>query len=382
MKPEPFTLPNDEALLAKIKQKVADYEWHEMPEIPEGGDSWAYGTDRTTLQDLCAYWKTDYDWNKTLAQLNNFQHFRVEIDGIQIHFIHALADNPKKNLLLTHGWPGSVLEFAKVIEPLRAAGFNVVVPSLPGYAWSGKPKTPIGPQTTAAIWNKLMVEALGYDTYVAQGGDWGSVVSGYLGLNHSARDGGGCEAIHLNMYGLRHPNAKADSAEEKQWEAAAFMMMEMEGAYLRLQMTKPQTLSYGMMDSPVGVAAWILEKFHRWSDKRGADGTEVIENVFTKDQLLGNIMVYLMTKSFNTATWFYRGTLEEGMAAMAADKKVEVPTGIALFPKEFIPFPPRAMTETGYYVVRWSELEKGGHFAAMEQPALFVAEVKAFLNSI
>lgn len=379
-----FTIPTDKALLESIKQKVAAYDWHEMPDIPKGGDRWIYGTDMLYMKELCAYWLNDYDWEQTLSTLNQFQHFTTTIDDQSIHFIHAKASKPKKALLLTHGWPGSVLEFMDVIEPLCAAGFDVVVPSLPGYGWSGKPKKPIGPRSTAVLWDRLMREALGYDSYVAQGGDWGSVVTGYLGLNHTLQNGGACEAIHLNMYGLRHPNAVAKTDEEKNWQAVTAMMMDLEGAYLRLQMTKPQTLSYGMMDSPVGACAWIVEKFHRWSDKRsgiiGDKPNDHIENAFSKDKLLSNVMIYLMTKTFNTATWFYRGALEEGMATMTPDEKVEVPTGIALFPGEFISFPPRAMMDVGYNIVHWQALEKGGHFAAMEQPEAFVKEVQAFLN--
>ena len=386
MTAQPFTIPTDDALVQKIKAKVAAYEWHEMPTIPQGGDRWIYGTDMEYMKELCDYWCNNYDWNKTLSALNQFQHFTAEVDGLKIHFIHAKADDKtngaKKVLLLTHGWPGSVLEFINVIEPLRAAGFDVVAPSLPGYGWSAKPPSPIGPQKTAAIWDKLMRATLGYDSYIAQGGDWGAVVSGYLGLNHSKALGGGVAAIHLNMYGLRHPKALAQTDDEKNWQAASEMVMELESAYLRLQMTKPQTLSYAMMDSPVGVCAWIVEKFHRWSDKRGAKPNEHIENAFSKDQLLSNVMIYLMTKSFNTASWFYRGALEDGFAIMPEDKKVEVPTGVALFPAEFIPFPPRRMVEVGYSVVHWQQHDKGGHFAAMEQPELFVAEVKNFLSSI
>ena len=386
MNAKPFTLPSDDALLQQIKNKVAAYEWHDMPTIAEGGDRWIYGTDETYMKELCDYWLNHYDWHKTLAELNRFEHFTAPLDGLDIHFIHAKADKAskaQKPLLLTHGWPGSVLEFIKVIEPLRAAGFDVVAPSLPGYAWSAKPKAPIGPATTAALWDRLMREALGYDSYIAQGGDWGSVVSGYLGLNHSkAAGGGGCAAIHLNMYGLRTPEAQAETDEEKAWEGQAQIMMELESAYLRLQMTKPQTLSYAMMDSPVGVCAWIVEKFHRWSDKRGAKPNDSIENAFSKDQLLSNVMIYLMTKTFGTSTWFYRGALEEGMATMPPNKKVDVPTGIALFPAEFIPFPPRRMVEVGYNVTHWQAYDKGGHFAAMEQPELFTREVLDFSNKI
>lgn len=377
-----FTIPTDEKLIQTIKQKIANYEWHEMPQIEAGNDRWVYGTDMEYMRELCDYWLNDYDWYKTLGDLNRFQHFTSNVDGLDIHLIHAKAKNAKGTLLLTHGWPGSVLEFIDAIPILCDAGFDCVAPSLPGYGWSQKPPYPIGPQKTAALWDKLMRENLGIKNYIAQGGDWGSVVSGFLGLNHSTKKGGGCSAIHLNMYGLRSPNALPKTDEEKNWAAASAAIMELEGAYFRLQMTKPQTLSYAMMDSPIGVCAWIIEKFHRWADKSGNIPNEHIENTFSKDKLLGNVMIYLLTKTFNTSTWMYRGALEEGMALMPADKKVEVPTGIAAFEKEMFSFPPRAMVEKAYNVIHWQSYKKGGHFAAMEQPKIFTNEVIDFLKKL
>ena len=237
------------------------------------------------------------------------------------------------------------------------------------------------PKATAALWDKLMRDVLGYDTYIAQGGDWGSVVSGWLAYNHSTAKGGGCKAVHLNMWGVR-PSVLPETEEEQKWAAGAAMTFELESAYLRLQMTKPQTLSYAMMDSPVGAAAWITEKFHGWSDRRGKDGKEHVENAFTRDQLLTNIMIYLVTDTFGTATWFYRGMFEEGGTNMAPGTKVEIPTAIANFPKEFLVFPPRSMVEKGYNIVRWTDFEHGGHFAALETGEVFANDVLAFVNQI
>ncbi len=388
--PKPFKINAPQKDIDAILSKVRAYQWHQMPEIDPNQDRWVYGTDMNYLKELSDYWINQFDWRKTETALNSFNQFTAEIDGLQVHFIHEKAQRAHaKTLLLTHGWPGSVLEFREVIKPLAHPeqfggsaddGVNVVAPSLPGYAWSGKPPRPVGPRRTAQLWDKLMRETLGISAYIAQGGDWGAVVSGYLGLNHAAPSGG-CEAIHINMYGLRAA-APAQTEEEKNWVAAAQMMFEMEGAYLRLQMTKPQTLSYAMMDSPLGVCAWIVEKFHRWSDRRGKDNSEHIENAFTKDQLLANVMVYLLTKSFNTATWFYRGMLEEGGADIPAGQKIEVPVGIADFPAEFIKFPPRRMVEAGYNVQSWRTFERGGHFAAMEQPELFVQEMRDFIRTL
>ncbi len=389
--PTPFKIDISKSVLDAIARKVTAYDWHEMPEIPEGGNRWAYGADMTYMRELCAYWTTDYDWRKWEAHLNSQPQFTTTIDGQAIHFIHVKGSgSAPEPVLMTHGWPGSVLEFYDVIEPLAHPekfggnaedGVTLVIPSLPGYAFSGKPKTPIGPKGTAALWDKLMRDVLGYKTYIAQGGDWGSVVTSFLGYNHSTLKGGGAKAIHLNMFGMR-PAALPETEEEQKWAAAAGMTFELEGAYLRLQMTKPQTLSYAMMDSPVGAAAWIVEKFHGWSDKRGPDGKEHIENAFTKDQLLTSVMIYLVTHTFNTATWFYRGMFEDGGANMAPGTRIDIPVGIANYPKEFLVFPPRSMMDKGFNIVHWADFDHGGHFAAMETGTVFADDVRAFVKQI
>lgn len=388
--PQPFRIDIPQSALDAIAAKVRAYEWHEMPEIAAGGDRWAYGADMVYMRELCDYWVSKYDWRKAEANLNRFPQFKTMVGGQEIHFIHVKGSgSAPQTLLLTHGWPGSVFEFFEVIEPLAHPekfggnaedGINLVVPSLPGYGFSGKPKTPIGPKGTAALWDKLMREVLGYKDYIAQGGDWGSVVSGWLAYSHSVSKGGGCKAVHLNMFGLR-PAVLPEGEAEQKWAAAYGAVFEAESAYMRLQMTKPQTLSYGMMDSPVGAAAWIVEKFNGWSDRRGKDGKEHIENAFTKDQLLTNVMIYLVTRTFNTATWFYRGYLEEG-GAMAPGTKVEVPAGVANFPKEFLFWPPRSMVEKGYNVARWTDFAHGGHFAALETGKVFADEVRAFVKDV
>ena len=390
--PRSFTIDTPQAILDGIRARVAGYEWHEMPQIKPGEDRWVFGTDLKYMQELCAYWLDGFDWRAAEKNLNRFPQFIATVDGLDIHFLHVKGSgsNPK-TVLMTHGWPGSFFEFMEVIEPLAHPekfggsaedGVNLVVPSLPGYGFSGKPKRPIGPKGTAALWDKLMRETLGYSSYIAQGGDWGAVVSGFLAYNHSLAKGGGCQAVHLNMWGVRPAVLEPRTDAEKQWAQQAAFMFEMEGAYLRLQMTKPQTLSYAMMDSPVGVAAWIVEKFNTWSDTRGADGSEHIENAYSKDQLLTNIMIYLTTRTFNTATWFYRGLFEEGGTNMAPDTRVEIPTGIANFPKEFITFPPRRMVEEGYNVTHWSDFDKGGHFAAVETGTVFADDVRKFVSSL
>ena len=390
-KPVPFTIAIPQAKLDAIMARVRAYEWHEMPDIAPGADRWAYGTDMTYMRALCTYWTETFDWRAAEKMLNGFSHFHAEVDGHKLHFIHVKGSGPApETVLMTHGWPGSVFEFYGVIEQLAhpekfggkaGDGVNLVIPSLPGYGFSGRLEKPVGPRATAVLWDKLMRDVLGCDSYIAQGGDWGSVVSGWLAYHHSTEKGGGCKAVHLNMYGVR-PAALPETEEERKWAEGAAMTFELESAYLRLQMTKPQTLSYAMMDSPVGAAAWIVEKFNTWSDRRGADGKEDIENAFSKDQLLTNIMIYLVTGTFNTATWFYRGMFEEGGTNMAPGTRVEVPTAIANFPKEFISFPPRSMVEKGYTIARWTDFEHGGHFAALETGRIFADDVLGFVKQV
>lgn len=391
--PTPFKIEISDTILDTIKHKIASYEWHEMPKIAEGGNRWAYGTDMAYMREICDYWLSSYDWRIWEAHLNSVPHFKAMVDDQEIHFIHVKGSgSAPEPLLLTHGWPGSVFEFYDVIEPLAHPekfggnaenGVDLIIPSLPGYGFSGKPASPIGPRSTAALWDKLMCDVLGYKTYIAQGGDWGSIVTGYLGYEHGVDKKNGCKAIHINMNGLR-PAVAPQGEEEKAWANAAGAALAMDGAYLQIQMTKPQTLSYAMMDSPVGAAAWIIEKLHSWSDRRHGKIPGHLENAFSKDAMLTDIMIYLVTRTFNTATWFYRGFMEEGGASMAPGTRVEVPTGIAKFPQEAQAycFGPRSYMEKGYNIIHWSEPERGGHFAAWETATLFCDDVRRFMKKV
>lgn len=381
---KPFTIDIPQDRLDRIRNRVADYEWHEMP--ANGG--WAYGANMDYMQDLCAHWLDKFDWRAAEAGLNRFPQFKapVTIDGetLDIHFIHerGSGSNPQP-LLIIHGWPGSFFEFMEVIEPLAHPerfggdaedGFDVIVPSLPGYGFSGKPANPIGPKTAAKYMNSLMTDVLGYDAYYAQGGDWGSMTCCHLGYEHDA-----CKAIHLNMMGFSPRAPEGDmTREEAAWRAKQRKVFEMEGAYFRLQMTKPQSLSYAMMDSPVGVAAWLIEKFNTWSHTP----EDNIENTYTKDQLLTNIMIYLVTRTFNTASWMYRGRIEEGGTDLPKGKRVEVPVGVANFPFDpLITWPKREWAERAYNIQHWTDFDKGGHFAALEQPELYTADVRKFFKN-
>ena len=376
----PFQIEVPVETLELIRRQVASYAWHEMPD--DGG--WAYGANLAYMKELCAYWLDEFDWRVQEAAINRFAHFIAPVDGIDLHFIHEKGSGPAPMpLIISHGWPGSIVEFLKIIEPLahpeRFGGssedaFDVIAPSLPGFGFSGRPPRPIGPRKIARLFDTLMTDVLEYPSYLAQGGDWGGAISSWLGFEHAPA----CRAIHINIFTMRPPNGP-QSREEEAWATQFKRDQLMEDGYRTQQATKPQTLSYAMMDSPVGVAAWIIEKFNSWSDTVGDN----IESVYTKDELLTNIMVYLVTKSFNTASWIYYGRREEGGRVLSPDgQRVEVPTAAALFPAELLSWPPRSYAERVYNITRWTEMPRGGHFAALEQPTLLIDDIRAFARTL
>ena len=343
-----------------------------------------YGTNLNYMKEFCDYWVNGFDWRKQETRLNQFTHFKSPIDGIDIHFIYEKGSggNPKP-LILSHGWPGSIVEFVDFVDllahPENYGGsvddaFDVVAPSLPGFGFSDRPPRPYGPRKMAGIFNTLMTNVLGYETYIAQGGDWGGAISSWLGYEHAPA----CSAIHINILTMRHKDGP-QGAEEVAWAEQFEKDQIIQNGYRTQQATKPQTLSYAMMDSPVGVAAWILEKMHGWSDLKGED----IESVYSKDQLLTNIMVYVTTGTFNTASWIYYGRREEGGRVLSTQgRRVEVPTGCAVFPAELLTWPPRSYADRIYNVTQWTEMPHGGHFAAMEEPDLLIEDIRRFRRSL
>jgi microsomal epoxide hydrolase len=362
----PFTIDVPAEKLDKIRAKLA---LSEVGYAPADDTGWKYGTDAAWLNELLHYWREHYDWRAAERTLNKLPQFKVRLDGIDIHFIHVRA--PGGNgfpLILTHGWPGSVLEFYEVIGRLAEAGFDVVVPSLPGYGFSGRPPGPIGPRRVAEIWRKLMVEALGYERFGAQGGDWGSAVTSWLGREHADVVAG----IHLNLF-MAPRETDGDDAETTAYRQKLQAVQFMGSAYMMEQATKPQTIGLALADSPLGFAAWVTEKYHGWADTKGD-----IDRRFSKDQLLTNIMIYLVNDAVQSAIWMYHTIFTEP----SGGARVEVPTGCALFPAEFMPYPPRSAADRAYNVVRWTEMPAGGHFAAWEEPAAYTQEVAAFFSSI
>ncbi|MFC3076668.1 alpha/beta fold hydrolase [Phenylobacterium terrae] len=378
---KPFTVDWSADEVARVLDQVRAYPWPPAPEVENG---WAYGCDGAYLRDFCRTWSEDWDPAAAIADLNRFPQFTARVEDYDVHFLHVVGEaGGKRPLLLSHGWPGSHYEFWRAIEPLAypsrfggdaADAFDLVIPSLPGFGFSSKPKRPIGQRTTARLFNALMTQVLGYPSYLAQGGDWGALVTSWLGREHA----GSVRAIHLNMLGFR-PHGGPQSPDEVAWAQRQGAMMEMLGAYFRLQSSKPQSLAWLGAGNPVGQAAWILERFHDWSDMEGRD----LDAAFGRERLLTNVMIYVMTGSFTTGAWYYRGLLEEGRMAFEPGERVETPTAFANFPGEpLYTAPPRSFAERAYNIVRWTDMARGGHFAAMEEPELFVGEVRAWAREI
>jgi microsomal epoxide hydrolase len=377
--PRPFKISIPDNKLNAIRARIEAYRWFPAPANEQG---FAYGMSTPVMKDLQRYWLETYDWRSAEADLNRHPHFIASIGGFDVHFVHVVGEaKGKRPLLITHGWPGSFFEFWQVIGPLAFPSeyggkaedaFDLVIPSLPGYGFSAKPASPLGQRATAALWDKLMTDVLGYKSYRAQGGDWGSMVTSWLGVNHGPGKGG-CAAIHLNMNALRPALSVPQTPEESQWIAKSQQMMQAEGAYLMIQATKPQTLAMALMDSPMGTAAWIIEKFQGWSDLR----TRGLLDVYTRDQLLTNVMIYLVNDAIATSVWYYNALFQEGSIQLAEGQRCETPTAFANFPGEtYILAAPKSWMSRAYNLTRWSDLPSGGHFAAMEVPELFVADVR------
>jgi len=345
-----------------------------------GGTGWEYGIPIDYLRELVEYWRDRYDWRSQEAWLNSFAHFRTRIDDQSIHFLHARSAHEEAlPLLITHGWPGSIVEFLDVIPRLTdpesfggqaSDAFHVVAPSLPGYGLSEPPRTPGWDEHRIATAFIALMSRLGYTSYGAQGGDWGAQVTTRI----AGLDPEHCAAIHLNMALGVPPEGDAALTDEEQADLRAMrLFVKEESGYANEQGTKPQTLGVGLNDSPAGLLAWIVEKFRAWSD---CDGHP--ENCFTRDQMLTNVMLYWATQTIASSARLY---WESRHSAMSAQPRpfVDVPTGVARYPGEPLRWP-RSWVESQYNVVHWAPMERGGHFAAMEQPELFVEDLRTFFR--
>jgi pimeloyl-ACP methyl ester carboxylesterase len=390
----PFRIALPNAQIEAIRRQIRSFAWDAMPTLIEDGDPWSAGADPGFLRELCGYWADGFDWRAQEEAINHFPQFMVEIDGYAIHVLHERGSGAHDMaLVLTHGWPGSIVEFLGVIDRLAhperfggaaADGIDVVVPALPGFGFSGRPPAPIGPLRIAGLWDKLVRETLGYRCYIAQGGDWGSMVSAMAGLHHALPKGGGCAAIHINMFGSRVEGPPETDAE-RAYELRCEPFLRDGRAYAEAHRTTPQTLGYAMQDNPVGMAAWIIDKFHAWCDRRGPVGATVersLTEVFSRDTLLTNLMFYVATGSFTTATWIYRAVQHEAVRVLPRGNHIDVPTGYLSLPRDIRPLPPRALLEKTYRVVHFAEHDRGGHFAALEQPGLFAADVATFVRQV
>lgn len=377
---EEFKVNFTQEEISKIYKKIKDYPWDSIKNL----DGWEHGTNKNYLKELCDYWITKFDWDKHQSEINRYNNYTTDIDGMKIHFIKKKGSSKNSRpLLLMHGWPGSIIEFLHIIEKLtdpekfggnQNDSFDVIAPSLPGFGFSKNLSRPIGPRKMAEILNKLMVENLGYKDYLAQGGDWGATIANWLGYDHSNF----CKAIHINCLTMRHPDGPKND-EERNWQKKFDEDQIMQDGYRTQQATKPQSLAYGMMDSPVGIASWITEKMYSWSDLKDND----IESVYTKDILIANIMVYILTKTFDTASWIYFGRREEGGRFFPKDfKKIEIRTAAAIFPAEMSEWPPKSYVERIFNIQQWTEMPAGGHFAALEKPDLLVEDIRKFSKNL
>jgi len=374
---QPFHIQVSDEVLDDLKYRLEHVCWPDQLE----GSTWERGTDINYLQSLVSYWREQFDWRAQETELNRFSQFRCNVDGIDIHFVHERGNGPSPiPIILTHGWPDSYIRYQKIIplltDPAHHGGdaadsFDIIVPSIPGFGFSSRPKhSGVNNYRVSELWAKLMTEKLGYSKFAAAGGDVGSGVTRYLALNHPELLMG----IHLTDIGIiRDLMISQDeelSEEELNYKKSAPAWISNEGAYMSLQATKPQTLSYGLSDSPVGLAAWIIEKFRAWSDCNGD-----LQQRFSEDELLTNIMIYWVTNTIGSSARIYY----ENMHSLPSMRRIDVPTGIALFPADIL-LPPKEWAERNLNITRLTTMPSGGHFTAMEEPELLAEEIRAFFR--
>ncbi|TDJ25839.1 MAG: epoxide hydrolase [Gammaproteobacteria bacterium] len=373
---EPFSISATTEQLDDLKRRLNNARWPDK----ETPDDWTQGIPLAYTQEICRYWANEYDWPAREALLNAFAQFRTDVDGLGIHFVHVQSPEPGAlPLIMTHGWPGSIVEFQKVIGPLTdpkahggdpADAFHLVCPSLPGFGFSDKPTEPgWGVEKIGAAWTRLMA-ILGYDRYVAQGGDWGSMVTTHVGL----QDPEHCAAIHLNMAIVTpDPETMSDLTEKEQSALEGMQFyQDWDSGYSKEQSTRPQTVGYALADSATGQAAWIIEKMYAWTD---CDGHP--ENVLTKDEMLDNVMMYWLPETAASSARLYWESFNSGNL-----DEVAVPTGISVYPKEIFRTSRRWAEKRYTNIIHYNELDKGGHFAAFEQPESFVNEVRTCFRQL
>jgi len=384
---DPFTIRVSDAEIEDLKRRL---QRTRFPNEPQGNEHWDYGTSLPYMEQLVEKWRDDFDWRKAEENLNRFPQYRATLtdaDGEdhEIHFIYEKGSGSDAvPLILTHGWPSTFREFLDVVEPLAhperfgrsGPAFDVIVPSLIGYGFSSKPRIPIGPAAIADLWHRLMTEVLGYDTYAAQAGDWGSFVTSRLALQHAKS----LRAIHLTMLPLRpllkHESQPPVSEEESAWIKQMNAWWRQEEGYRSIQSTKPMALAFGLMDSPAGLAGWLADKYYRLGD---TDKTTTMDGMIARfpfETILTQLSIYWFTGTINSANTLYKAGPAEGSALLKAGEKVAVPTAYSEYPMDTLPITPRSWADRSYNIKRWRVMEKGGHFAAMEEPELFADDVR------
>ena len=379
---QPYKIEIPDSVLDDLKSRLERTRWPD--ELP--GTGWDYGSNLDYVKELVEYWRTKFDWHAQEKLINSFSHFKSEVDGLNIHFIHEKGKGPNPMpLVITHGWPGTFFEMYKIIPMLSdpashggdpADAFDVVAPSMPGYGFSdATDKRGLSVLSIGDLWAKLMSENLGYQRFAAQGGDWGARVTAKLGLSHGDKVIGIHTTSTSSPTPYQGPGTRELSEAEKAMLAQRVQWLADEGGYSHIQATKPQTLSYGLNDSPAGLAAWIVEKYRTWSDCGGD-----VESRFTKDELLTTITIYWVTQSINSSTRLYYESFFQAWD-LAKDEKIQVPVAIASFPRENS-VPLREWAERSFNIQQWTDMPSGGHFAALEEPDRLVEDIRKFFRGL
>ena len=379
---QPYKIEIPDSVLDDLKSRLERTRWPD--ELP--GTGWDYGSNLDYVKELVEYWRTKFDWHAQEKLINSFSHFKSEVDGLNIHFIHEKGKGPNPMpLVITHGWPGTFFEMYKVIPMLSdpashggnpADAFDVVAPSMPGYGFSdATDKRGLSVLSIGDLWAKLMSENLGYQRFAAQGGDWGARVTAKLGLSHGDKVIGIHTTSTSSPTPYQGPGTRELSEAENAMLAQRVQWLADEGGYSHIQATKPQTLSYGLNDSPAGLAAWIVEKYRTWSDCGGD-----VESRFTKDELLTTITIYWVTQSINSSTRLYYESFFQAWD-LAKDEKIQVPVAIASFPRENS-VPLREWAERSFNIQQWTDMPSGGHFAALEEPDRLVEDIRKFFRGL
>lgn len=377
---QPFRISIDSSVMDDLRNRLAMARWTNEPD----NDKWQLGTNANYLKDLCDYWQHKYNWKKNEDFLNSFSHFKTSVDGTEIHFVHEKGKGKKSApILLIHGYPDSFVRYLKIIPLLTASdkdglSFDLVIPSIPGYGFSEIPKAPgMNQQRIAEIFTKLMTEELSYENFIVHGGDWGSGISEQMAINSPQH----LKGIHLTDIPWYHlfaiPN-DGMTEKEKKYMQDGQQWSQTEGGYAMILSTRPHSLGYALNDSPIGMAGWMIEKFYNWSDCKGD-----LESVYTKDELLTNLTIYWATQTIQSANRLYAeaAAATRQFIQKKEIRRVEVPTGVAIFPKDMVPAP-REFAERIFNIQQWTEMPRGGHFTAMEQPELFADDIRKFAKNL